>query len=140
MTEQETATLNRLHRVLGLRSQIATVTGSLGPSVASEGWVADDPAVIATHKIGEATFVMRIAMDGASPVDACKAERQWQITVANIVHGVLREECERCAKVAESWPSWCGREGYDSEEYASEDIAAKIRQSTLDITTPHVNP
>lgn len=39
----------------------------------------------------------------------------------------LLAERERCAKIAETWGDWCGRDGYDAEEYASRDIAAKIR-------------
>lgn len=43
------------------------------------------------------------------------------------VQGERLRERDRCAKIAETWESWCGRTGYGAEEYAAEDIAAKIR-------------
>jgi hypothetical protein len=37
-------------------------------------------------------------------------------------------ERERCAKIAETWAEWTGQRGWDAEEYAPLEIAAKIRE------------
>lgn len=39
----------------------------------------------------------------------------------------LTLERERCAKIAETWSEWTVHTGYDCEEYAAEEIAARIR-------------
>ncbi len=48
-----------------------------------------------------------------------------------------QEEREQCAKIAESWVIWTVHHGWDSEEYAAEEIAAKIRGgSSATVETP----
>lgn len=49
------------------------------------------------------------------------------IIQAQFVNQAILAERERCAKLAETWYQWSTHRGYDAEEYACEDIAAKIR-------------
>lgn len=55
---------------------------------------------------------------------------QFDITMHYVDQAIL-EERERCAQIAETWEQWCGRKGYNAEEYACEDIAAKIRRGEI---------
>lgn len=55
-----------------------------------------------------------------------ESEEAVQKIVEHIDNHIAAER-ERCAKIAEKWSEWTDRKGWDAEEYAAEEIAAKIR-------------
>lgn len=60
----------------------------LGPSLSSTGISADDPLIQAVHEIGDMTYRLRGAITEGSAIDSVRREREWQLSLLDILRRV----------------------------------------------------
>jgi len=96
----------------------------LGPGLGSSGLAEGDARIKSVHEIGELTLAMRIQMStSADPLDACRREREWQLSVLDVLKRLVKAEQERAAGVADAWG------GNNNDALVGKLIAAKIRST-----------